>query len=207
MYPPDFITDGHVERAAAGDSSARADVLAWLEPRIRTMVLVRLAPSPRQFVAVDDLAQETLMATMEGLAKLRVRTLAGLRSFSSTVASRRVADFLRAQPAADGHGPGGGNGWVRNNADSLHLVDSTLTPRRRAERIEEVARLIEALGRLQPEQREVIVMAYYDQIETHEMAERLGVSRPAAAMKLLRATRALRSQVGAARSERRHDPA
>lgn len=51
------------------------------------------------------------------------------------------------------------------------------------------------LGNLKPEHREAITLAFFDQMTTREIAERMGMSRPAASMLLLRAVTALRHRM------------
>ena len=48
------------------------------------------------------------------------------------------------------------------------------------------------LGGLKSEYREAITLAFFDQMTTHDIGERMELSRPAASMLLLRAVNALR---------------
>ena len=73
------------------------------------------------------------------------------------------------------------------------------------DRAELTERLISALGRLSAQYREVITLAFFDQLPVSEIAQQQGVSRAASSMLLLRAVQALRrSLAGSSDSERQH---
>src|SRR5260221_625975 len=95
MLGVDSLTDDMVGAAAGGSGEDAGRVIASLENQVRAMTIVRLAPSPAQWHAVDDLVQQSLAAIADGLPTLRQSDLAGLRSFASAVISNKVRDFLR----------------------------------------------------------------------------------------------------------------
>ncbi|MBP7745943.1 MAG: sigma-70 family RNA polymerase sigma factor [Phycisphaerae bacterium] len=195
------VPDTEVAAAAAGAKDARTRVLGLLAPRVRLMVLARLNPTILQGAAVDDVAEDVLLAVLAGLPRLEVRTLAGLRAFVSGVVTRKVADFIRGR--GNGHRP---ERKVRSLdstiADLSHagpvwefLSASGASPHSAVDQAERIARLMSELARLKDSYRQVITLAFFDQLPLSEIAEQMGLSRPAASMLLIRAVQALRQQV------------
>ena len=128
-------------------------------------------------------------------------TGAGLRAFTSRIVAHKVSDYLKGKGAA----PRGGR-VVRSLDTTIgstsqvgplwqFLSVSMASPATAAERAELAARVVEELGSLKQEQREVLILAYFDGLSTAEIGQRLGLSRNAASMLLLRATRALRRRM------------
>ncbi|MFU8829833.1 MAG: sigma-70 family RNA polymerase sigma factor, partial [Phycisphaerales bacterium] len=64
-----------------------------------------------------------------------------------------------------------------------------------ADQAEQIESMLRHLGKLKEEYRRVLTYAFFDQLKTAEIAESMGISRPAASMMLLRAVRALRSSM------------
>ena len=204
MLPAVAIHDGLVAGAAEGETRARNELLTALTPQSRLMVAARLSAHPDRAAVVEDLAQCVLMDLAAGIAKLEIRTVAGLMAFVSTIASRRVADLLRGR---------GLQGIRRGPAVSL---DSTVaafaqsgplwqflsapgtSPLSAVDRAEQVARILTEMGQMKEEHRDVITYAFFDQLSTLEIAARMSISRRAASMLLLRALNALRRRLGEA---------
>jgi RNA polymerase sigma factor (sigma-70 family) len=190
------IVDAWVAAAVGGSELDRERVLSCLTPRVRAMVVARLAPAPSQFHVVDDLVQQALVDVSGKLSELRVPTFVGLRAFASVIVARRVADYLReiATPGAM---------TLRLSAADSSIVEwlsralpaSGHSPRSSAARAEEAERVLLELGRLKEAYRDVLTMAFFDQLTLDEIAERMGVSRSAASMTVVRALQALRARV------------
>jgi len=207
MFSDLELTDGFVAAACAGDVADRNRLMSLIGPRVRAMILVRLAPTASQLESVEDLTQQALLALIEGLAQLRTRTVEALRSYVSIIAERQVANFLRNQANGPGHRRPANVDRLLTDASASGvftslLASSGLNPRSAAARAELTRRLVAELGVLKPEHREVIVLSFFDQLHIAEVAERLGINRPAASMLLMRAIKALRRRMtGAADKE------
>ena len=66
-------------------------------------------------------------------------------------------------------------------------------------------RLISALGRLHEQQREIVTLAFFDQLPVSEIARQQGISRAASSMLLLRAVQTLRrSMTSSSDAEKEH---
>jgi RNA polymerase sigma factor (sigma-70 family) len=196
MFGARKITDELLASACRGSANDRETVVAALEEQVRLMVLVRLAATPAHQQTAEDLIQQALLDISGSMAGLREQTVAALKATASTIVGRRVADFLRsAERERDA---------VTRSLDSkVHdlsrssplwsiLSASGISPKSAAAQHEAIERLMVELGQIRPIYREVIAMAFFDQIPVTEIADRLGLKRPAASMLLLRAVRTLR---------------
>jgi RNA polymerase sigma-70 factor (ECF subfamily) len=61
---------------------------------------------------------------------------------------------------------------VEDMPDALELVADVPDPLAARERSEEVGRLLDCLGRLEPEQRQLVLLAYYDGLSREQLAAR-----------------------------------
>lgn len=195
------LSDADVAAAAEGVPAATDRVARDMGERIRLMTFARLKPNGRDLSALEDITQESLHALLAGLANLKMKTVAGLRSFASTIVSRRVADHLR-DPVGVGRArkaPGSLESTVLglSSAGPLwqFLSASGESPLSAAAKEADWERVLLELGRLREEYRAIITMAFFDQLSTAQIAEQTGSSRQATAMTLLRAVRALRARV------------
>lgn len=198
MSEGEAITDEVVKAAVGGSERDRERILESMATRVRAMVVGRLAPTPAQFHAVEDLTQQAVVTVAESMETLRNTTVGSLNSFVSVIVSRIVAGFLRsrrsgAKPAVVSLDSSWHDASVSGPLREL-LAGSTLSPRSAVARAEETRRAIEELGRLKPRYCEVITLAFFDHLPVGEIAERMELSRPAASMLLMRAMTQLRKK-------------
>ena len=205
MFGLETITDEMVQAATQDSAADRERIMEAMASQVRAMITVRLSPTPAQFHAVEDLTQQSLMALSEGLARLGHPTVGVLMSYTSVIVARRVADFLRCSGPAKGEAlasldsPASLDSSVHDVSDSEPLWQmlsaSGLSPRSSLVRAEAVRQVISEVGLLKPAHREVITLAFFDQLQMGEIAERMSVSRPAASMLLIRAVKDLRRTI------------
>ncbi len=209
MFGAAELNDDLVVAAVNGqDDGGR--VLELVSPQVRLMVTARLSPTPAQFHSVEEVSQIAMVALADGLPRLRNPTVSGLRAFMSGIVSRTVADHLKGRGEGDLTGPRArsldstvaGMGGARGNGRSCDagplwqfLSASGRSPGSDVARGELFERVMTELGRLKDEHREVITLAFFDQMPTRDIAQRMGLSRPAASMLLLRALKTLRRTI------------
>ncbi|MFQ5503058.1 MAG: RNA polymerase sigma factor [Phycisphaerae bacterium] len=199
MFGAETISDERILAAVQGSESDRDWILESLGSQVRTMVMARLSPTPAQFHAVDDISQRSLIALAEGMSRLRSPTIGALKSYTSTIVSRKVADYIRdarkrkQQPMASLDSTVFGASAAGSLVELLST--SGTSPLSSMARAEAIRRIIVDLGRLKPSHREVITLAFFDQLPLSEIAERLDKSRPAVSMLLIRAIKTLRRNV------------
>lgn len=200
MPAADELDDDLVRLAIQGDPPALARLAACLLPQVRLMVAARLGHDAQRSADVDDIAQVSLSALLAAISRLQMPTVGGLRAYLSALVANKVADFLRSPARRPERQPLSLDSTVANLSSGGALWQllsaSGTSPLSAAARAEHVTRVMAELARLRPEHRDVITLAFFDQLKTAEIAERLSISRPAATMLLTRAIAALRERVG-----------
>jgi RNA polymerase sigma-70 factor (ECF subfamily) len=210
LTPDGSVTRGLVGKAQEGDSDAFAALMDKYERRLEALIHVRLGPSLRQRVEVEDVLQETYLnafrsiATYEwrdegsffkwlgGIAENVLQRLARHHLHTGKRMLSREVSLEQCIQSAKGD-PGKLEGRLRAHDTSPSDV------LRRKERFE---RLEKALGKLTPDHREVIILAVLRGLSMREIASQMGRSAPAVSMLLLRALRALRGHFGSTDSFR-----
>jgi RNA polymerase sigma factor (sigma-70 family) len=191
------IGDEMVAEAASGGIDAQARLFDLLSPQVRIMVNARLNPTTAQSHIAEDIVQESLLALRESIGTLQRRTASGLRAFASTIVSRHVADALRDRQRAIRRGNRSLDSKMQadfSGATPLWamLSASGASPLTQADQADLVPRVMNVLESLKPEHRQVITLAFFDQLETADIAVQMKISRPAASMLLIRAMKSLR---------------
>jgi RNA polymerase sigma-70 factor (ECF subfamily) len=147
----------------------------------------------------SDVAQQTLSRAYSAFGELRGREPEVLaawlrRILASTLADavkhferdKRDIDLERSLEADLDRSASGFAAWL--------AADQT-SPSERAERNEELLRMVEALSRLPDLQREVVVLKHCQGMTLRQIGERIGRSTPAVASLLRRGLEALRSRL------------
>ena len=188
----------------AGRRKLLADAFTRHRKRLRFMVYLRLHPLLRGRVDPSDVLQEAFLAAARKLPRyvrdapmpffiwLRRVTAEKLHEihrnhFAAQVRDARLELRLPQLPA----GP---------EASSITLVDlldnEGLTPSETAMNVEERASVQKALDGLDPMDREILVLRYFEKLSSAEAAEVLGLKIDAARKRYLRALRRLRKVFG-----------
>ncbi len=180
--PDEDVELAEVEAARRGDEEA----FARLVRRRQGLVLALLAARLRRRDDVEDLAQEVFLRAWRRLPGLREPAkftgwLARIAVNAALDHRRRAAvrprvgsldDEGAAEPAAGGP-----------RSDHRLLVG------------EEFARVLDAIGALDPRSQAAVVLRFREGLPVKEVAARLGDSPAATAMRLTRALRALRERL------------
>jgi RNA polymerase sigma factor (sigma-70 family) len=190
------LSDSVIVAAAEGSDWARAQLLEVLTPQVRLMVRARLAPTPNQLFAVDELVDQVLMGVVGGVGRLENRTATGMKSFLSRIVRNKVADFIREARAP-------GRRLAIQSLDTTvadlsqvgpmwqFLSASGMSPRTALDHAECLSRLMDELGRLEAAEREALVLTFFDRLTVAEMAEQMQLTRAAAAKLVVRGLRTL----------------
>lgn len=185
--------------ACAGDRGAVDRVIKSVEPSIRKWVLGRLGAHAGHFHAMDEIVQECLFAIAKGLPQLRPPIAwASFRAWVSAIVQNQVARYFRtkarALPIADDlAGAGEALGLAATQTCEISAGrDPGAGPRTKAELAEEFARAMGCLHQLDDSAREAAFLAFVEELLPNEIAERLGIERAAATMRVLRARRKIK---------------
>lgn len=199
--PGDPDTETLLARASEGDHSAAGQVLVRYGPRLRRMLSVRMEPRLAARVDASDVVQETLLVALQRLpGYLRERPLPFF-PWLRQIALERLRDLWRHHFQAGNRtvyreeAEEGSSGSEAEQAANRLLGESESLLQRLV-RKETLGRLRQALARLAPDDREVLVLRHLEQLSTAETAAVLGISETAAKQRHLRAIRRMRRLLG-----------
>lgn len=173
-------------RARAGDESALDALFARYGPPLRRWARGRLPQWARDLADTPDLVQESLLQTFKHLDGFDCRGEGALQAYLRQVVMNRIRDELRkahTRPAFTEVGP-----EVRDDGPS---------PLEAAIGSEAIERYETALGRLQPEERELVIARVELGLTYSEIAAAAAKPSPnAARMAVVRALLKLAEEMG-----------
>lgn len=188
-----------VSRAIAGDASAWSALLEGHRARLRRMVALRLDRRLRGRIDPSDVIQETFVEAASSLKRyaerrdlpffLWLRWLAGMKlnelhrkhlGFQLRNAAREVSIDRAPFPAAT------------SAALADKLLGRMTSACEAAIRRERKARLMEALDAMEPNDREILALRHFEELNNAETARTLGLQESAASKRYIRAVRRLK---------------
>ena len=168
-------------RVREGDSRARERLFARYLPVLRRWAHHRLPRSSRDLRDTDDLVQDTLLSALRRIDSFEHRGEGAFLAYLRQALLNSIRDDLR-RASVRPH---------RTTFDDRFLDDAP-SPLEQAIGSEVVARFERALGRLEPEQREAIILRVEFRFSHQQIADALGkASANAARMTVARAMVAL----------------
>lgn len=203
MWPDAGETRALLERAGRADGEAVERLWERHREPLRRMIGARLGHDLGRRVDASDVVQDVLIK-----ANQRLRDYLGDPSLPFHVWLRQIAQDqlidqhrrhrVAARRSIDRERPlGGGSFADRSSVDlAAMLRDPGPTPAAEALRHELEGRFRGALDRLEPADREVVMLRHFDGLSSGEAARALGLSAAAAGMRYLRALRRLRALLG-----------
>jgi RNA polymerase sigma-70 factor, ECF subfamily len=197
MKEASHITQGLLDRAGHGDVVARHELLERFRQYLRSLIAVRLDRRVARRVDASDIVQEALADASERMDDyLRARPLPFL-DWLRRLARDRVVDAhrrhlgsLRRSVARERATSEMTDASVAELGRRLLAPDTS--PSNRLDRRERFERIAAALAKLQDRDREVLVMWYLEQRNTHEIAKTLGITERGVRSRHLRALLRLR---------------
>lgn len=189
--------DRLLDAVARGSVDARGRVLTYYRDRLKRAVAARLDPRLAARLDSSDVVQDVLAEAARGLDGYLTTRPAEFYVWMRGIAERRLIDLHRRHlhaarrtvrrearpPASSGYGPD-------------RLPADLSSPSREVLRAEQAARLRAALARLGPDDREVLMLRYIEQMSLGDAAVVLGISRTAAKSRHLRALERLTAVLG-----------
>jgi RNA polymerase sigma-70 factor (ECF subfamily) len=189
--PPD--TDDLVRRSAAGDDTARQDLLARHWGRLHRMIGVRLDRRLQARLNPSDVVQEVLLEAHGKLDDYLREPPLPFYLWLRQIAWQRLLKIHQHHHAGKRRPTREGppvlelsDESVANLAERLGAASGT-SPSRHAVREELRLRVRRALGRLGERDREVLVLRYLEQMALAEIAAVLGITEGAAKARHARA--------------------
>jgi len=180
--PGDAGEAADVVAAQSGDEEAYARLVR----RRQGLVVALLAARVRGRDDVQDLAQEVFLRAWRRLADLREP--GKFAGWLARIAVNAALDHRRRAAVRPRGGSLDGPDAPEPVAGGPSVDHAPLVA-------EEYARVLEALGTLDPRSQAAVVLRFLEGMAVKEIAARLGDSPPAVAMRLTRALRALRERL------------
>ena len=177
-------TETLVERARAGDRDAFNHLVEHYQDRLAAAVRMRMGAHLRQRVDVEDVLQETFLKGFTSLNSFEERRPDAFFHWLKGIADNLLLYWARQLTQRE---------QLQLNGD---VKRSTVSPSRKLRRQERFERLEEALGRLSPEHREVVLLARVEGLPAKEIARRMNKSDQAIKPLLWRALQKLRGAFG-----------
>src|SRR3954470_18159041 len=194
MSPPPGEIPGLVVRAAAGDRVAIAELLERYRSRLRRMVALRLDPRLQGRVDASDVIQEGYLDAMRRLEEFIRDPSVPFYIWLRFLVGQRVQEQHRRHLGAAGRDVGrevslyrGAMPGASTGALAAQLLGKLTSPSEAALRAERKLRLQEALNRMDPIDREVLVLRHYEQMSNGDAAAALGLEKSAASKRYTRA--------------------
>lgn len=186
--PPD--ASELLQRATVGDEQAIQELLGLHRKRLKRMVEVRLDRRLSARIDPSDIVQETLADAVKKLPKyLELRPLPFF-PWLRQLAWERVMRSHRQHLYAKARSVAREEPYLPDHSAfelAKRLLASGSSPSEQLTRKETRAKVQTALARLSPEDREVLVLRFLENLSTCEAAEVLGVSEQCAKSRQRRA--------------------
>lgn len=184
--------DGEILRLAAGEPAALAALFDRHRGRLLRMVGLRLDHRLRGRLEPDDILQEAFLDAARELPRYLAKPDLPLFLWLRLIAGQRLMRLHRQHLGAAIRDAGREVPMERTPESSSILLASELVshltpPSQAAQKAERRALLEEALGQMQPADREVIALRHFEGLGNGEVAEALGLSKAAASNRYVRA--------------------
>jgi len=190
-----------IEGARRGDAECRDRLFALCRSYLGFAARAQVESWLRVKVDASDLVQETLFEAHRDFERFQGETEAEWLAWLRRILAHNAADFVRRyrgtakrrpgrevpfrDPAASGPSPGAPEPAAPGGTPSQELL-----------RLDGELRVSAALEQLPADYQEVIVLRNLQRLPFHEVAQRMGRSRPAVQMLWMRAIRKLQTLLG-----------
>ena len=178
------------QRVREGDSSAEEELSAYFHPRILAMAVFRL----REPEAAREIAQESLLAVLLALRQGKLREPEKLPSFVSGTARNLINNHFRS---------------LRTQPDQMPLdldTPSSVNFATEAELLEQRRMVREALGRIDPRDRAILLLTLVEGMNPREIAPRVGLSPENVRTRKMRAIRQITEELQKVSRKKRQTP-
>jgi RNA polymerase sigma-70 factor (ECF subfamily) len=189
---------GLLDGLQRGDQQALAALFSRHRERLRKMVEFRLDARLRGRVSTSDVLQEAYIDALKRLP--HYQALPGVPFFVwlRWVAVQRLVDVHRQHLGAQVRNVGkevrlGQGDLIEASSEKMaELMGDLTSPSQAAQRSETLARLREALDRLDSIDREVLALRHFEELNNYEVAALLGIQTAAASKRYVRALERLK---------------
>lgn len=191
-----------LQRAVDGDREAQAELFSRYRDRLRQLVAIRLDRRIVSRVDASDIVQDALNVAYRRLPTYGDTPPRLFYPWLRRIALQRLADVYRFHVVAGCRSVLNEHPWTPNlNEESVTnlahcIAESTISPSRRFAQGEMQARIRDALIALGPDDREILVLRFLEQLSVDEIAEVLDIAPSTVTSRQLRALQRLRKHLG-----------
>jgi RNA polymerase sigma-70 factor (ECF subfamily) len=193
-------TNQLLQRVAAGEQEVWGELLMRHRERLRSMVAVRLDRRLQGRIDPSDVLQEAYLQASLQLAEYLKKPTLPFFLWLRLVTGQRLVALHRHHLGTQGRDAGrevslyqGALPEASSEALAAQLLGHQTRPSEAAVRAELSLRLQEALNRLDPLDREVLVLRHFEQLDNAETAQVMGLREAAASKRYVRALERLKA--------------
>jgi RNA polymerase sigma-70 factor (ECF subfamily) len=187
-------------RARQGDAAARSELLELYRDRLRRMVAIRVDKRLAARIDPSDIVQDAMRDAFKRLDEYFATPEIAFYPWLRRIACDRLMDMYRQHITAEKRSVLKERPPQLNDESMTELAHNLATnsqnPRQQALAAELEARMMAALTRLKPKDRELLILRYMEQLDVEEIATVMGISRTAVTSRHLRAIQRLRELLG-----------
>lgn len=185
-----------LQRARDGDGTAREQLFEKCRAYVRVVARAEVESWLQAKVDPSDLVQQTMLEVHRGFDQFRGMSEGEYLAWVRRILTRNATDYVRRYGGTGKRQVSREIRWQASAGDDSRTgnrepSDSLETPSELVMRHEDELQVAEALTRLPPDYREVILLRNLERLSFNEVAERMGRSRPAVQMLWMRALRKL----------------
>ncbi|MCY2979537.1 MAG: sigma-70 family RNA polymerase sigma factor [Planctomycetota bacterium] len=202
IWPDGEVTAELLVNVRGGESLAVEQLMDRHRNSLRRMIQLRLDQRLMQRMDVSDVIQDVLMEANRRLTDYLANPVIPFHLWIRQIAKDRIIDAHRrhrvsAKRSIDREQPQPGKGPPDQSTMELanQFRDHALTPAAAATQRELAEQIESAVQLLRENDREIILMRHYEQLNNQEIAQSLGLTEPAASMRYLRALKRLREVI------------
>jgi RNA polymerase sigma-70 factor (ECF subfamily) len=202
IWPDGDVTAELLVNVRGGESLAVEQLMDRHRNSLRRMIQLRLDQRLMQRMDVSDVIQDVLMEANRRLTDYLANPVIPFHLWIRQIAKDRIIDAHRrhrvsAKRSIDREQPQSGKGPPDQSTMELanQFRDQALTPAAAATQRELAEQIESAVQLLRENDREIILMRHYEQLNNQEIAQSLGLTEPAASMRYLRALKRLREVI------------
>src|SRR5947209_4937796 len=188
-----------LNQARQGDAGAVERLLTVHREPLRRMIDLRLDPALAARVDASDIVQDVLIEAHRRLQDYLRKPAMPFHLWLRHIAKDHIIDAHRHERLAQRRSIDREQSLnaTRPGESSLdwaaQFLDAEMTPASAAMRQEMERKVQAAIEQLDPDDREIILMRYVEQLSNQDVASTLGVTEAAASMRCLRAVRRLQT--------------
>jgi len=199
IWPDGEVTAELLNNVRDGQAVAVEELMDRHRNSLRRMIQLRLDQRLMQRMDVSDVIQDVLIEANRRLTDYLANPVIPFHLWIRQIAKDRIIDAHRrhrvsAKRSIDREQPQPGKGSFDQSTIELanQFRDQALTPAAAATQRELAMQIESAVQMLRENDREIILMRHYEQLNNQDIAQSLGLTEPAASMRYLRDLKRLR---------------